>query len=110
MSDDDNRMTAAGLDQIREILLGPFAEDTGKRQGALEKRLEQDVAALDDALRARVAELERELARRLDAHDQALAALGARLDRLGEASVTRRDLSAMFAELAARLGDDADAG
>ncbi len=101
-----NNVTAAGLDQIREILIGQYAKETDTRQGRLEERIERDVAALAEALRKQITSTEEGLKRELAAHSQKLDEISKQLATLTREKVARRDLAAMFSDLAGRLGDD----
>lgn len=64
----------AGLEKVREIVIGPHARDVEKRLARLEQALGREIAGLREELLRRVDTLERFMRTELDALNERLAA------------------------------------
>jgi hypothetical protein len=91
----------------REAGAKSLSADLDSRSRALEDHITSDTRALREELHEQSKSLEGEMRRR---HDEVASALSRSVADLRHAKTDRSDLSALFAELAVRIGEDLEKG
>lgn len=91
----------------REAGAKSLSADLDQRSRTIEDQITRDTRSLREELHEQSKSLEGEIRRR---HDDAAAALSRAVAELRHAKTDRADLSALFAELAVRIGEDLQAG
>jgi hypothetical protein len=91
----------------REAAAKSLSADLDSRSRAIEDQITRDTRALREELHEQSKSLEGEMRRR---HDEVAAALSRAVADLRHVKTDRSALSALFAELAVRIGEDLEAG